>query len=783
MKRHHPSRSFPFIVLLMLVLACALPAAGCASGQPASSSQPASASASSAAAAVGEPWIDSNVLGAVTKDTQANVHDDYFVAGEKDWLSTVKIPEGSESWGSYAERGKQIDDQLIALIENESITDHDVVCMRNYFKLLSDWEARNAAGIDPVMAEVREVQAISSIDELTAYLVSDRVRLRGNYIADDEGDPTGETLVTFELVIPEVGTADYRVSVGVNSRFTQSASGYDVDDAMLEALNQAFTMKASYMLGRAGYSDSEAEKMLRLVKDLEGKLEKASQPTDDEVKAAEDYLSQAMNGSEELTEGEWELIYEQALSFYEHTKLMTRDEMAASAGAFPILQIIDAYGFGSAVAYDVAEPKWLSAMGEVYNQQNLEALKAHIICGILVDNMRYLDQGAFEMGIMGDSLIASAELAEADDEGEAAKSSGASASRVALAATASADETGGVPADRVEPVSEEYQVKAFAMETLKEDMPGVVTNAFVEHCYPEAANERAIELTYQVIAEYRELLKDEEWLDPETRAAAIEKLNAVEVHVGYPSSLDDTAALVVPTPGSGASLYDASKALDAYNVELTQRLLADPSQGTYWQNPMEVNAYYSPSDNAIFIGCGIIGGRLFDENASIEEQLATLGHTIGHEVSHAFDSSGAYFDKDGNYRNWWTEGDLVEFKQRTDKVVKYLSTIKPLGTEAYNGESVCAEMIADISGLKVILMIAKDIDGFDYKKFFDAYLTGWQSVGTKSAIESQFYTDPHPLDATRANVSVMQVQEFYDTYGIKPGDKMYLAPEDRIAVW
>ena len=774
----------------------ALAMVGCAANQSATSSQSTNSSSASAVKVAGEPWINSNVIGTVTQDTQANVHEDYFVANGKEWLSTTKIPEGETSWGSYEERKWQIDDQLLDLIDNESVTDHDTVCMRNYYKLLADWDARNAAGIEPVMNDVRKVQAISTIDELTAYLLSDSVRLRGNYIADDENKATGETLLTLGLVIPNVGTSDYQVTVGTNSQFITIADGYDIDDATANALNESFATKAAYMLGRAGYSESDVEKTVKLITELEVKLNDAVQPTEAEQKAAEDYLNKALNGSENPTDEELAAIAEEMPpSYYDHTKPMTRDEMAASAGAFPILQIIDAYGFGNASGYNVTEPKWLTAMGQVYNQQNLEALKAHLICGLLLDNMRYLDGDALALYAMSEEAALSKVVSAGSTTDESGSGSSASAGDAGSSGSSTSDATAEpganssaeandeVPADRVSPVSQERQIKAYNLQTIKEDMPGVVTNTYVAHCYPESANERAIELTKRIIAKYRDLINSEDWLDPQTKAAAIEKLDAIEVHVGYPSSLDDTAALEVPAPGSGVSLYDASKALDAYNVDLTQKLLADPSQGTYWQNPMDVNAYYSQTDNAIFVGCGVIGGRLFDENAPIEQQLATLGHTVAHELSHAFDSSGAYFDKDGNFRNWWTAGDLVEFKERTDRVVKYLSTIKPLGNEAYNGEKVCGEMVSDISGLKAILMIAKDIEGFDYEKFFESYLIGWESVGTLESVETIFYTDEHPLNATRANVSVMQVQEFYDTYGIKPGDKMYLAPEDRISIW
>jgi putative endopeptidase len=152
-------------------------------------------------------------------------------------------------------------------------------------------------------------------------------------------------------------------------------------------------------------------------------------------------------------------------------------------------------------------------------------------------------------------------------------------------------------------------------------------------------------------------------------------------------------------------------------------------------------------------------------------------------VAHAFDGTGVLYDSKGNYRLWMSEEDQKAFDEREQRVRDYLDTIRPLGDTEYDGEKMSDEMIADMAGLKVVMRMAKTIDGFDYKRFFKSYCIGWKSVGTLSDLEDVLANDTHPLDATRANVSVMQVDEFSETYDVKPGDGMYMAPEDRISVW
>ena len=725
-----------------LVGLVALVLAGCAG----------TASSSKSTQPVGEPWIDSNVKGVVTKDTQADVRSDYFVAKAKDWLANTKIPENVQATSTYEERRTQIMDELLALVDDGSMTDHDVTCMRNYFGLLGDWEARDAVGVAPVAAEVREVEAITTIDQMSDYLASETVRRRGNYIMDDEGEPAGESLVSMSISIADSGTSDFSLGVSTGSMFSTTAAETELSGSDLDYANSPFVKRATYMLGRVGYESTDADEMIRRVRDLE---ETVYAP----VVAEYDRDTKALEAKGQADDED---------AYPDHARAVTRDELAQLAGNFPILRLLDAYGYGDATTLEALEPTWLSSLGRAYTQDNLEALKGRAILGILIDNMDYLDTAAADK---------SYECAELELEVDAWL---ASEGEEGAGNAAAADD---LPAEFVEPMSEAQQARYYDIETVMNDMPGVVTNAYVAHCYSPSAQSRALELTNMIIGAYREIVSQEDWLDPETRDRAIEKLNDIEINIGYPSTLGNTAMLEIPTPGPGVSLYDAAKALRAYDVDQTRRAISNPDESTYWQNPMEVNAFYMGDENAIFVGCGIIGGRLFDENASVEEQLATFGTTVGHELTHAFDDEGARYDKDGNLTNWWTAGDLADFNARADKVRKYLGTIKPLGTDAYDGDYVDSEMISDMGGLKAALTVGHGIEGFDFRRFFDAYVIGWESVGSYASVEETFASDSHPLDATRANVSVMQVQEFYDVYGIQPGDKMYLAPEDRIAVW
>ena len=233
-------------------------------------------------------------------------------------------------------------------------------------------------------------------------------------------------------------------------------------------------------------------------------------------------------------------------------------------------------------------------------------------------------------------------------------------------------------------------------------------------------------------------------------------------------------------------LFDAVKALKKYNIQkyFYDRLNQKVDHDLWIQDVVVVNAYYQPSENSINIIAGIIGGDFYSPEMSYEEKLGGIGMVIGHEVSHAFDTNGAQFGKTGNVESWWTDEDKANFKARAERLIKYVSTFKVDDTgENYNGSLVQTETIADMAGVKAMLGIAEGRENFDYDKFFRQYAKTWKMIQTQEMSDLRVKTDVHALPYIRVNAIVQQYREFYSTYGVNAGDKMYLAPEDRVAVW
>ena len=173
---------------------------------------------------------------------------------------------------------------------------------------------------------------------------------------------------------------------------------------------------------------------------------------------------------------------------------------------------------------------------------------------------------------------------------------------------------------------------------------------------------------------------------------------------------------------------------------------------------------------------------MYRSDMSDEELMAKLGCVIGHEISHAFDSSGAQYDKNGNMKNWWTKADYAAFRARNEKMVAYYNKMHPWAGQDFYGSIMTGEACADMAGLKAVLRLAAQQKDFDYDKFFRAFADVWLLKDTLPMAYMRI-NDVHPMGYLRINCTLQQYDEFLDFYGITEGDGMYLAPEDRVAIW
>ena len=422
---------------------------------------------------------------------------------------------------------------------------------------------------------------------------------------------------------------------------------------------------------------------------------------------------------------------------------VTMDELKEMAGSFPIESVLAGYGYEGSDTYNVTQPDYIASLAALYTEENLDEIKA-----------RFLTQTA-------DFVY---NLLDKDTRDEV---------------TAISNSLYGVEGTK----SEDQR----AYEMINQWLPVPYDNLFIQKYLNEDIRDDIKGMIYDCIDTYRELLRGEEWLSEETRNKAIEKLDNMVIRAVYPDKLGDWSDLELGTEDENATIIDVLIKISDYCGKIAQARINTAKDRNEW-NQFDMlasvpNAFYSPSENSINIFGGILNGVVYDANASREEKLASIGTIIGHEISHAFDPTGAQYDKDGALADWWTEEDWAAFEERSRKLIEYYDRIEPLEGVQYNGMMVQGEAIADIAGMKSALMTAAKEDGFDYDKFFRAFAKVWAVITIPSYEMYYAQMDEHPLSYLRTNVTVQQVEEFYITYDIKPGDGMYLAPEDRISVW
>lgn len=281
------------------------------------------------------------------------------------------------------------------------------------------------------------------------------------------------------------------------------------------------------------------------------------------------------------------------------------------------------------------------------------------------------------------------------------------------------------------------------------------------------------------------------WMNDTTKINALVKLNSFTVKVGYPDKWRDYSKLTIDP---GKSLYDNVAA--ATYVETLRNLekFGKPVDKSEWgMTPQTVNAYYNPTTNEICFPAAILQAPFFDVNADDATNYGAIGVVIGHEMTHGFDDQGRNFNADGNMVDWWTAGDSKRFTAAAEKLAAQFDQITVVGDLKANGHLTLGENIADQGGLRISydafkttqqFQEGKEIDGFTpAQRFYLSYGRIWAEHMTEEAIYQQTKSDPHSIGRNRVNATLRNIDTWYDAFGVKEGDKMWLAPAERAIVW
>ncbi|MBQ5949744.1 M13 family metallopeptidase [Massilia sp. ST3] len=328
------------------------------------------------------------------------------------------------------------------------------------------------------------------------------------------------------------------------------------------------------------------------------------------------------------------------------------------------------------------------------------------------------------------------------------------------------------------------------VSTLEGSLGEAVGKLYVKEHFPAERKARMEVLVKNLLAAYKSSIDTLDWMSPATKKEAQAKLAKFTPKIGYPNKWKDYSALTVKREDLVGNVMRSREV--EYNRELNK--LGKPIDRDEWgMTPQTINAYYNPELNEIVFPAAILQPPFFDAKADDAVNYGGIGAVIGHEISHGFDDQGSQYDGDGNMRNWWTEEDGKKFAEKTKVLINQYAGYSPLPGYNVNGELTLGENIGDNSGLAIAYKAYKlslkgkkapVINGLTGdQRFYMGWGQVWRTKMREPAQIAQIKTDPHSPGQYRANGTLKNQPGFYEAFGVKEGDKMYLAPKDRVIIW
>ena len=359
-------------------------------------------------------------------------------------------------------------------------------------------------------------------------------------------------------------------------------------------------------------------------------------------------------------------------------------------------------------------------------------------------------------------------------------------------------------------LSDEFRAESFKLNSVisgvQQDRPrwkravslvsGVMGEAigklYVEKYFPESSKQRMLYLVHNLQTALAQRIDGATWMSAETKAQAKDKLSNFIIKIGYPDKWKDYSGLQV---NDSLSLYEnlgiisEFKLLDALNRKVNK-----PVDKMEWlMTPQTINAYYNPTTNEICFPAAILQPPFFDPTADDAMNYGAIGGVIGHEMSHGFDDQGSQFDKTGNQRNWWTEADKKNYEQRTKVLEEYFSKYEVVPGMFINGKQTLGENIGDNGGLNIAFTAFQNAtkenplttaDGFTpEQRFFLSWARVWASNMRPEYMAYLVTADVHSPNKARVNAALPHIDAWYNAFGIKKGDKLFIPKKQRAQIW
>ena len=323
-------------------------------------------------------------------------------------------------------------------------------------------------------------------------------------------------------------------------------------------------------------------------------------------------------------------------------------------------------------------------------------------------------------------------------------------------------------------------------------MGEAIGKLYVEKYFPESSKKRMLELVHNLQTALAQRIDEATWMSAETKAQAKDKLENFIIKIGYPDKWRDYSGLEV---NDSLSLYENyANISEFFLLDALKRKVNKPVDKAEWHmTPQTINAYYNPTTNEICFPAAILQPPFFDPTADDAMNYGAIGGVIGHEMSHGFDDQGSQFDKTGNQRDWWTEQDKKNYEQRTKVLEEAFGKFEAVPGKFINGKLTLGENIGDNGGLNIAFRAFQNAmkehplqkaDGFTpEQRFFLSWGRVWACNARPEYTEYLITVDPHSPNKARVNAALPHINAWYDAFGIKKGDKLFIPKKQRAQIW
>lgn len=635
---------------------------------------------------------------------------DFFEYAGGNWRKNHPIPAEYSRYGSFEMLIENNERQLHELIEHIAAQANPTGSLEqkigDLYNLAMDSTRRNREGYDPIKPQLKEVEAIRTVNDLTTL----SARLSRYGVPMYFGIGVGPDMKDSRNNI--VGISQGGLSLGNRDYYLETDEATQkIRDAYRQYIVRLFTL--------TGHDAATAQKKMEAVMAIETRIAKASK---------------SMVELRDPEANYHKMTYGQLLNDYPG---INWSNILLNSG-FPAIDYVD--------------------MGQPENIKEIEKILAETP---LDDQKAYL---AFK-------VIESAAGTLSDDF-----------------RTATFDFYGRVMSGTTQDRARWKRAVGMVEGVLGE----AVGKMYVEKYFPASSKERMTQLVRNLQKALGQRIREQEWMSPETKEKALEKLDAFYVKIGYPDTWMDYSGLTIdPQKSYYDNVCAAASFLNDYYIK---KDVNQPVDRTRWQmTPQTINAYYNPTTNEICFPAGILQPPFFNPEADDAANYGAIGVVIGHEMTHGFDDQGSQFDKDGNLKNWWTEADRKNFEARTQVMADFFSNIEVLPGLKGNGKLTLGENIADHGGLNIAFQAFKEAtaasplpkkDGFTpEQRFFLAYAKVWIDNIRDEEIRNRTKNDPHSLGRWRVNGALPHIDAWYDAFGIGKKDPLYVPQKQRVDVW